>query len=166
MDCVNLKERFGEQYRVVYEESYIAQYGHNTRTADPWLQIILCHHGHIFPHGGHILAASSCGRGPTARKLAALPGVTIHQDGSDGMTVLFPVERFNDVAVLMKPRRRRRMTEAQRAAATARLAKYAFTSAHQGDSETQTAPALAKTVQTVNWAVGTQQRSRREGVRV
>ena len=27
MQCVNLKERFGERYRVEYEESYYAEYG-------------------------------------------------------------------------------------------------------------------------------------------
>jgi hypothetical protein len=27
MDCVNLRERFGRQYRVEYEESYYAERG-------------------------------------------------------------------------------------------------------------------------------------------
>jgi hypothetical protein len=64
-----------------------------------------------------------------ARRLKALDFTTVHQDGSDGVTVLFPVEKSPEVAELMKPRRRRRMTEDQRQAAAERLAKYAFTPA-------------------------------------
>jgi hypothetical protein len=146
MDCVNLRERFGRRYRVEYEESYYAQYGPHARTDDPWLQIIPCRRGHICPWGPSTLAASTNGRGPTARKLIALPGVTLWQDASDGVTVLFPVEMFDEVAELMKPRRRRQMTEEQRQAAAERLAKYAFTSARQNATEGQTALATAETV--------------------
>jgi len=40
--------------------------------------------------------------------------VTLWQDGSDGVTVLFPVEMFPAVAALMHPKRRRKPpTEAQ-----------------------------------------------------
>jgi hypothetical protein len=54
------------------------------------------------------LAASTNSRGPTARKLAALPGTTLHQDGDDGVMVLFPIEMFPAVAALMHPKRRRK----------------------------------------------------------
>ena len=92
------------------------------------------------------MAAVTDRAGPTARKLAALDFATVHQDGSDGMTVLFPVERFPEVATLMHPKRRRRMTEEQRQAATERLAKYAFTAARQNAAEGQTALETAETV--------------------
>jgi hypothetical protein len=39
MDCVNLKERLGWQYRVGYEESYHADRGAGARAADPWLMV-------------------------------------------------------------------------------------------------------------------------------
>jgi hypothetical protein len=114
MDCVNLKQPFGKQYRVCYEESYYAQYGPRARTDDPWLQIIPCRYGHIYPHGGDLLAASTNKAGLTARRLKALAGVTVHQDGDDGVTVLFPIEMFPAVAALMHPKRRRKpLTEAQ-----------------------------------------------------
>ena len=55
--------------------------------------------------------------GPTARKLATLPGVTLWQDGSDGATVLFDVADFARVAKVMGPKRRRKPpTQAQLAA--------------------------------------------------
>ena len=146
MDCVNLKERFGRKYRVTYEESYYAQYGPYARADDPWLQIIPCQRGHIFPWGSSTLAASTNKRGPTAKKLGNLDFATVHQDGSDGMTVLFPVERFPEVAKLMKPRRRRQMTEEQRLAAAERLAKFAFSSARQNSFEGQTGVVAVGTV--------------------
>jgi hypothetical protein len=113
---------------------------------DPWLQVILCRAGHICPWGGSTLAAVTDTAGPTARRLAALDFATVHQDGSDGMTILFPVEKFPEVAALMHPRRRRRMTEEQRQAAAERLAKYAFTPARQNAAEGQTALVMAETV--------------------
>jgi hypothetical protein len=52
-----------------------------------------------------------------ARQLAALPGVRIHQDGGMGgeMTFLFDVSLFDQVAVSVKPRRRRRLSDEQQA---------------------------------------------------
>jgi len=105
--CIDLAERFGRRYRVEYEESYFAQYGPRARVNDPWLKIIPCQRGHIYPFGPSTLAATTSTRGPTARKLAALDFATIHQDGDDGVTILFPMDRMPEVAELMKPRRRR-----------------------------------------------------------
>ena len=51
-ECIDLKGRFGSRYRVEYEESYEAQYRPGARTRDPWLMIIPCRFGHIFPYGG------------------------------------------------------------------------------------------------------------------
>ena len=130
MECVNLKRLFGKRFRVRYEESYYAQYGPHARTDDPWLQIIPCDMGHIYPHGGDMLAASTNKPGPTVRKLKALPGVIVHQDGSDGANILFHIDQFDAVAEIMRPKRRRQWTEEQRAAAAERLAKYAFTPAY------------------------------------
>jgi len=134
MDCINLKDRFGSRYRVVYEESYFAEHGQTARADDPWLQVLLCQHGHIYPHGGELLAAATDKRGGIAKKLAALDCTTVVQDGSDGINATFHVRDFERVAELMKPKRRRRLTVEQRRAAAERLAKYAFRPARQSDS--------------------------------
>jgi hypothetical protein len=126
MECINLKERFGRRFKVRYEESYRAQHGPRAWVDDPWLQIIPCQRGHIFPWGPSTLAASTNGRGPTARKLAALDFATVHQDGTDGLTVLFDVAHFEAVAEIMQPRRRRTLSPEARKAAGERLAKYQF----------------------------------------
>ena len=137
MSCINLRERFGDVYKVELEESYHADRGENARTEDPWLQVLLCQHGHIYPHGRDVLAASTNTRGGIARKLAALDCTTVVQDGSDGINATFHVRDFERVAELMKPKRRRRLTVEQRRAAAERLAKYAFKPARQSDSEAQ-----------------------------
>jgi hypothetical protein len=124
-ECIDLAERFGRRYRIEYEPAYQAQYGPRSRVDDPWLKILPCRAGHICPWGGAMLAAVTSTAGPTARKLAALPGVTIRQDGADGATLLFDVGAFSQVAKLMHPRRKRRpdLTEAQRAEVGRRLAR-------------------------------------------
>ena len=138
--CINLKAHFGDTYRVEYEASYHADRGENARSEDPWLMVIPCQHGHIYPHGRDVLAASTNTRGGIARKLAALDCTTVVQDGSDGINATFHVRDFERVAELMKPKRRRRLTVEQRRAAAERLAKYAFKPAGQSDSEAQIQP--------------------------
>jgi hypothetical protein len=105
--CIDLEERFGRRYRIEDEESCRAQYGRRAEVNDPWLKVILCRGGHIYPWGASTLAAATDRPGRAARKLAALPTVSLVQDGSDGVTVLFDVADFATVAKIMRPRRRR-----------------------------------------------------------
>ena len=114
MDCINLKKRFGDRFRVTYEESYAAQHGASARVDDPWLQILMCQHGHLYPQGGDMLAASTDRRGPVAKALADMDCTTVLQDGDDGINVSFHVDDFEEVAGLMKPRRRRQVSDPER----------------------------------------------------
>ena len=123
-ECVNLKEQFGDRFKVTYEESYRAERGDNGRAEDPWLMVMLCQHGEIYPYGDDQLVASTKVAGGIARALKALPFTTLHQDGTDGVDVIFPADRFEDVAAIMKPRKRRRMTEEAKQQAAKRLRKY------------------------------------------
>src|SRR5262245_21282727 len=83
MDCINLRERFGNRYVIEYDEAH-------TRGDDPWMQVIPCRHGHIYPHGDNLLGIATKGRGPLARSLARMKGVTVTQDGDDGINATFP----------------------------------------------------------------------------
>ena len=136
MKCINLKQRFGDRYKVAYEQSHYADHGAGTRTDDPWLQIIPCLHGHICPWGGDLLSACTDRRGPVAKHLAELPFTTLVQDGADGVNVTFNVAHFDEVAKIMKPRRRCRLSESQRQAAAERLKPHQF-SARQNASDVQ-----------------------------
>ncbi len=127
--CVNLRARFGKQYKVEFEESYFAERGENARVEDLSLMMIPCQRGHhIFPWDESTLAVSLDRAPKTARKLLEL-GCKMAQDGDDGATLIFPVERFDEVARIVKPRRRRRLSAEQREKNAERLAKYAFTAA-------------------------------------
>ena len=113
MQCVNLKRRFGDRYRVDYEEAYFAERTRRT-LEDPWQMLVLCRNGHICPWGGSLLAACTRGRGAVAGRLRSLPFAAVVQDGDDGVNVLFDVKHFDDVAAIMRPRRRRHVSEAER----------------------------------------------------
>jgi len=115
--CINLRQRFGHRYKVVYEESYVAQYGAKARVEAPWLMIVLCQHGHLYPFGGTLLAASVDGHPNVAGVLRRLPCCRVHQDGDFGeLTVVFDVVDFPKVAEIMKPRRRRVLSDEARQA--------------------------------------------------
>jgi len=112
---VNLRERFGRRYRVEHEESYVADHGVGARVNDPWLQIIPCRFGHVFPHGGSTLAASVDGFPKIAGRLKRLSCCRVHQDGDFGeLTVRFDVADFAKVARIMRPRRRRQVSLRER----------------------------------------------------
>jgi hypothetical protein len=121
--CINLRERYGHKYRVNYEESYYAQYGPHARVEDPWLQIIPGARGHVFPWDETRLAASTNTSGSIATKLKALPYTEVRQDGADGVNVIFPADRLDEVAAMLQLRRRRVVTreERQRLAALSKL---------------------------------------------
>jgi len=111
---INLRERFGRRFKIVMEESYVAHYGDGARVDDPHYQIIPGGRGHIYAWSETRLAASTNTAGGTATKLKALPGVEVWQDGSDGCTALFGLDLFDQVADLLKLRRRRQVTEEER----------------------------------------------------
>ena len=80
---------------------------------------------------GDLLAVSTNKRGPVSGKIRRLPFVSVQQDGDDGINATFPVDRFDEVARIMKPRRRRRLSPEQRETHTRRLAKFRFQAASQ-----------------------------------
>ena len=112
--CIDLKCHFGDHYRVEYEESYIADRGSRARTEDPWLMIILCQHGHIYSHGDNLLGVSTNRQGPITEKTRNLPCTTVVQDSDEGINATFHLNDFDQVAKIVKPRRRRRLSPEQR----------------------------------------------------
>lgn len=140
MNCIDLKERFGQRCRIRYEDT-------DRRGRDPWLAMIDCRHGHIYPHGGDLIGASTNNRGAIAKRLAALACVRVVQDGDDGINVVFNAADFLTVAAVMKPKRRRSLTPAQATERTERLRKYRFSPASQNDFRgRKTRPASQTTV--------------------
>ncbi len=138
--CVNLRERFGKKFRVRYEESYYAERPEFRAAEEAWLQIIPCDHGHIGPWGGNELVACTNTAGATAKRLRELPFARVQQDGADGTNVVFAAEHFDEVAEIMRPKRRRVVSgkERKRLAALSREhSPFRKKPISQGDSEAQ-----------------------------
>jgi hypothetical protein len=118
-----MKKQFGAEYKVVQDES--ANVPGQSSADRRWLQQIPCKYGHVYLHGEDTLGAYAKGR-IVAGKLAALPGVRVHQRGDCEVTVVFPHDVFPAVAALLRPRKRRRLSKEQAASGAARLARYQF----------------------------------------
>jgi hypothetical protein len=127
MDCINLQEQFGQRYRITFDAAYNPRHCPKDKL-DPVMMQIPCERGVIYPHGGTRLAVEVDGRAVTAGKLWSSDACTLHQDGDHQKTFTFDVSDFQVVAAIVMPRRKRRLTEAQKQAAAARLAKYQFRS--------------------------------------
>lgn len=116
MDCVDLKAEFGSQFRVIPEPgTYQGEYGESARTSDPWLLIVPCKFGHIYPHGKSMLGVSVDTRGKIAKRISELPFVTVVQDGDDGINAIFHKKHFLKIAELVVPRKRRKLSEEHKA---------------------------------------------------
>ena len=115
-DPVNLRERFGDRYRISYDPA------REGRDPDPWLQTIPCRGGiTIYPFGGTTLAVEVDYHCHVSKALRDM-GLRVHQEGDREHTFLFDVADFDRVAAVVKPHRRRQWTEAARQAARERLA--------------------------------------------
>jgi hypothetical protein len=121
--CVNLLERFGERLKISWDASYDPK---GKRNLDPWMMLLPCQGNGvvIYPQGGTRLAVEINYRLPLARKVAALEGLILHQDGNWEKTFLFESTRFEQVAALVKPRRRKQLTEEQRQQALSNLTPF------------------------------------------
>ena len=110
---INLMQRFGKRYRISFDPAYDPKHRPNDKL-DAWMMQIPCQRGTIYPYGGNELAVMVDYRPITAKQLADLPGVQLVQHGDHEKTFIFAVELFDEVAKLVKPRRRRRLTPEQR----------------------------------------------------
>jgi hypothetical protein len=145
-DCINLKQMFGDRFKVAYEESYQADYGEGATREYPWYLQISCQHGHISPWDGTRLAACTSTNSQIATRLRKLPFLDREatQDGDDGINAVFDMEHFEEVARIIKPRKRRRLPEGQRQAAAERLRKYQFVKGQAGHGHARQAEKSAQ----------------------
>ena len=120
--CVNLLEAFGKDYKVTFDPAYESRRVPR-RCLDPWMLQLPCRGKGVvvYPWGSGWLAVEVDGRPGLVKKLVAIPDVKLRQDGDGEKTFLFPVGRFTEVAAVVKPHRRRRLSAEQRAELAARL---------------------------------------------
>ena len=113
-ECINLRKRFGQRFKVAMEESYYADRGPRAFADDPACRIIPGRRGHVYPWDGTRLAATSKTSGPRAKRLRELAGAEVYVDASDGATTLFPVDLLDQVADILLLKRRRRVSQQER----------------------------------------------------
>jgi hypothetical protein len=107
---IDLKAQFGDRYRITPDESSSVDTDRETRL---WCHRIPCRYGFISVHGEDTLAAWTDRRG-MIRRLVALEGVRLHQRGDREARVLFPPDRLDSVAGLLRARRRVRLSPEER----------------------------------------------------
>lgn len=119
MNLIDLKAKFGRQYRIQLDPAFPKQ------SQDPAAWVIPCKSGEIFAHDDSLLAAEV--NGPKlAKRASEIPGVTVHQAGDGYVCVLFPVELFDAIAEIVKPRKKRQLSPSQKAASAERLSRWQF----------------------------------------
>jgi hypothetical protein len=125
---------FGDRFKIGRDPAHAAEHGERGRAIDPWLLVIICRSGHIYVHSRDRLGVATNNRGATARALVSLPGVEVLQDGDDGLNAAFPLEAFDQVAAILNPRRRRRLSpeHRQRLVAMGKANLNMVNSAHVG----------------------------------
>jgi hypothetical protein len=136
MKCVNLKERFGHRYRITFDPAYNPKHVPRDKL-DAWMMLIPCRRGVIYLYGGDRLAIEVEGRAPTRNLLHGLGCTTTCQEGDNFLSVTFDVSDFDDVARVVQPRKRRRLTEQQKQEAVERLAGYQFGSQSRTSERSQ-----------------------------
>jgi hypothetical protein len=104
MNCPDLRIwAKAHRYRFRLEESYQAERAEH-RGDGRWYIEVLCRYGLIYPCGETTLLAYAT-RG-VKRHLANI-GLKRHQTDGDAEVFKFPVERLDEVAAILKPRRKR-----------------------------------------------------------
>ena len=121
---IDLKATYGDDYRIELDESYFAESGSSTkRCSNPWYFQIPGRLGHVAPYSGSRMIASLDPQKSNYRvkRLLELPGVEPFQVGDCEASVLFGLADFRAVAKFLGLRKRRKMSEEQRVAASDRL---------------------------------------------
>ena len=104
--CVDLRPwAKANRYRFRLEESYRVESSTHVRGDGRWYAEILCKNGLIYPYGGTQLLAHAKSR--IAPAIAKLPGVHQYQTDGTARVLKFPLERLDEVAAILKPRKRR-----------------------------------------------------------
>jgi hypothetical protein len=117
---LDLRGRFGALFRIRREAG--GDTWHETpKDERVWLLEVRCRSGVVYAHGGEILAAATDRRGIGAR-LRRLPFI-LSARGDHETVVTFADDDVEAVFAILKPYRRRRLSEAQRVRNTETLAR-------------------------------------------
>lgn len=126
LECVNLQQEFGDRYRVGHDPASTPR----GATENPWCQRIPTRSGEIYPFGNETLIVEVEGHNYLKARLSRLDCCEIHQDGDDFGSFKFHVSDFDRIAEVVKPRRKRQISEEERQ----RLAAIGFQNPLSGEA--------------------------------
>ena len=112
--CVNLSRRFGRRYRIRHDPAFDPSRRHRNEV-DPWTLTIPCKYGEIYPHGGEYLAVDIDYHPVMSRQVEELPECELTQDGDQEKTFRFHVKHLRNVADIVKPYRKPKLSDERRA---------------------------------------------------
>jgi hypothetical protein len=116
----NLRALFGDRFQIGHDPAAETAAERN----DPWMMMLPCENGVIYPHGANRLAVEC--KTKTAHKLMAISAITVQQHGDTECTLLFNLAMADQVFGIVKPRKRRKLSEEQKAANVERLKDHQF----------------------------------------
>lgn len=93
------------RYRYRLEESYKAESSSHVRGDGRWFVEVFCRNGLLYPFGGGLLLAYA--RPGVATRIARLPDAQLHQTDGTARVFRFPVDRLDEVAAILKPKKRK-----------------------------------------------------------
>ena len=139
--CINLKEQFGNRYKMRITPGY------EKFKRDPWNFEILCKFGVIYPHGDDQLGFvpfENTSETPikvtrnainrATEGVMGLPCLISREESSDPKNLLFCLKDFRQIAKIVKPRRKKSMSEAHKRALLEGLRNYQETH-HEDEQE-------------------------------
>jgi hypothetical protein len=131
-ECVDLRPwANNHRYRWRYEESHGAEKAEN-RQDGRWYVEVVCEHGLIYPKGGNTLLAHASA-GIKQRIRLDIKGAEHHQWDGHAEVFRFPAERLDEVAAILRPRKRRRL-DSDRARVIGKATFYIKRVSNENDS--------------------------------
>jgi hypothetical protein len=127
MTCINVDLMFGDKYRITFDPAYSARHVPRAKL-DPWMMQVPCQGRGvtIYPHGADTLAVEVDRHPSIVARLKAIQGLKLHQDGDVEKAFLFNVSLFEQVAEVVKPRRRRLVSDQRRQELASYGRRYGF----------------------------------------
>jgi len=136
MECVNLNELFGKQYRISFDDCVPKSgSGRDSMRRDPWMMQIPCQRGVIYPFDACMLAVEIDGHPKLAAKLRRMKCTEVVQDGETEVTLIFDVADFDQIAQIVLPRRRRQVSDQERDRLRSMSKRFGFKRHQSGHSQ-------------------------------
>jgi hypothetical protein len=110
---IDLKAIAADRYRLTLDESASLPSTDPTAETKAWCRQIPCRYGHIGVHSDRELSAY-CSASRLFRSLLEIPTTRQRQRGDSELTVTFEPEHLEQVADLLKARRKRQISDSER----------------------------------------------------